>query len=190
MLSPKSACMPILDARGKIDKNSKLLENVDVDNLYTSSGQQRRLTALSQWIEPLELDALPEIEETRNPLSSLSTAASERQREKGEKKLLKQREKVHEDESKAKRHYQKDLRKQDRKEENLKTPGKKTGEELEESLHKIETERRKIEKEYEKETGKKVKDDKEEKALRKILWLVIRNKEDDSGEGIDPYVDE
>jgi hypothetical protein len=185
----KIAGIPILDAAGKIDKKSRLLDDIDVQTVRTVSGQERRLMALSQWIAPLEVTPLPEIEQQKNPLSRLNQAASERQRRKGEEKLIEDREKAHkkmsEDGSKAEREYQKEMRKLDKEEEKVRR--KEDGHKLEKELEKIEKERRKAEREYEKESDKLMKEDKEEKALRKILWLVIRNLEDDSGAGPDPY---
>ena len=186
----KIAGIPILDAAGKIDKKSKLLDDIDVQNTRNVSGQERRLMALSHWTAPLEVTPLPEIEQQKNPLSRLNQAASERQRRKGEEKLIEDREKAHKkmtkDGSKAEREYEKEMRKLEKEEEKVRR--KEDGRKLDKELEKIEKERRKAEREYEKETGKLMKEDKEEKALRKILWLVIRNLEDDSGAGPDPYV--
>lgn len=182
----KMANIPILDDLGKIDKKSKLLHDVDVGDMCSLSGQERRLTTLSQWIQPLELHSLPTIQEQKNPLSKLSQAASERARNKGEKKLIKEREKIHEESGKVEREYRKETIKQDKKEE--KARRKKQGHKLEEKLEEIAKERRKIDKEYVKESGKLVKDDKEEKAFRKLLWLVIRNLEEENGAEPDPYV--
>jgi hypothetical protein len=182
----KMANIPILDDLGKIDKNSKLLNDIDVEDLRSLSGQQRRLTTLSQWIQPLELEGLPMIEERKNPLSRLSQVVSERQRTNGEKTLIKEREKSHKEGGKADREYRKEMEKQEAKEEKVRR--KKQGHKLEEELDKIAKERRKIEKGYAKESGKLIKDSKEEKTFRKMLWLVIRNLDKDSGAGPDSYV--
>ena len=186
----KLANIPILDSSGKIEKHSKILGDLEIQELRAISGQERRLQALSQWIAPLEVTPLPMIEQQSNPLSRLNQAASERQRKKGEQKLIEDREKAHKkinkDGDKAEREYEKELRKLEKEEEKVRR--KEDGRKLEKELEKIEKERRKAEKEYEKETGKLIKEDKEEKAFRKILWLVIRNLEDDSGTGPDPYM--
>jgi hypothetical protein len=178
----KMANLPILDDLGKVNKNSRLLEDIGVEDLRTLSGQERRLAALSQWIQPLELESLPTIEEKTNSLSKLGQVASERQRKSGEKKMIKEREKSHEEGGKVDREYRKEMGKQDAKEEKARRT--KQGYKLQEELDKIAKERRKIGKEYEKESGKLLKVSKEEKAFRKILWLVIRNLEDNGADQI------
>lgn len=182
----KMANIPILDHLGKIDKNAKLLGDIDGEDLLALGGQERRLAAWSRWIQPLELESLPAIEERKNPLGTLSQAASERQRKKGEKKLLEERKKSHEQGGKAEREYLKEMAKLDAKEEKARRT--KQSSKLEEELDKIARERRKIEKGHEKQSAKLANGSKEENAFRKILWLVVRNLEDENGAGPDPYV--
>jgi hypothetical protein len=180
----KIAGIPILDDSGKLDKNSKLLGNLEVEELHTLSGQERRLRALDQWIAPLEVTPLPAIERQSNPMSRLNQGASERQRHMGEKKLIEDRakgqEKARKEGNKAEREYAKEMRKLDKEEQKVRR--KEDCHKLEKELAKIEKDRRKAEKYYAKDSGK-VLEDKEEKAMRKILWLVIRDLKDDSGVG-------
>ena len=187
----KIAGIPILDSSGKkIEKSSRLLSDLEGPEVSTLSGQERRLHALGAWIEALEVTPLPSIEQQSNPLSRLNQAASERQRTKGEEKLIKDREKglkkIRKDGGKAEREYEKELRKLEKEEG--KARRKEDGRKLEKELEKIDKDRRKAAKEYEKETRQLMKDDKEEKVFRKILWIVIRKLEDGGEHGPDPYM--
>ncbi|CAJ2500583.1 Uu.00g034360.m01.CDS01 [Anthostomella pinea] len=170
----------------------------------TLSAQQRRLQALEPWIAPLELEALPPIDmEGAGALGRLHTAVSERQRARGESKVLKRRgkalEKGREDVRKAEREREKELAKLDREERKVREgKGRKEGKEgkearkLEEKLAKIAREREEVERDYEKEMEKvdrgARKRDMEAKDMQKILWLVIRNLDAENVSGENPYV--
>ena len=65
---------------------------------------------------------------------------------------------------------------------------KEKGKKLDSELRKVEKERAKVRKEYEKEMRSvekdKRKDDKEEEGIRKILWIVIRELNNDLNSSI------
>lgn len=184
----KIADMPQLDASGKLDKDTPLLNPVEKWELKpTVSGQDRRLRAFEPWIAKLELDNLPQIDTPSNPLSKWSAAASEQQRKKGEKKLMKSRQKA----------YKKGPEGVDRKHERRMQKLEARAAEAEEMgdmkrLAKAERKMAKREDKYDERMSKaeqKVTKNKEEKSTRKILWLIIRNLDADSGEGPDPYTE-
>ncbi|KAL2205436.1 hypothetical protein CC79DRAFT_1371246 [Sarocladium strictum] len=164
--------MPILNAEGKVDKNSSILGPLE------SMDDQTSLNALSPWLSPLQIESLPAIEQQTNFFSKMHSTVSERQRTKEEKKILKDRNKMHEDwvedSRKARADFEKDMQKLDREEEKLRYKGKDSGREM----GKIQREREKVEEKYEKEMRKvekeRRKDDKEEELVRKILFLVIQ----------------
>lgn len=192
----KIARMPILDpATGKIDKSAPVLAPLEVpsqDGLQSISSHQRTLDALGTWIAPLDVAPLPEIKKSDNILGKLHTAASERQRKKEEKKVLKDRGKTRKhyerDSREATEEFEKEMRKLEKEE--TKVRSKESAEKLQKQLARIERKREKLARELEKETAKveedKMKDDKEEKGVRKILWLLIRNIDDPSGPGPNP----
>lgn len=172
------ANMPILDEEGKLDKRAPLLQPIDsIEQVHSISAQQRRLGALQPYTAHLDLTPLPDIEEPTNILSQLSMKASERQRRKEEEKILenraKQVEKNLENTNKAMKDYKKEMAKLEK--DRMKVERKESGSKYEKEMAKLEKERQKIEKEFEKETGKDKKKDKEEKNMRTILWLVIRD---------------
>ncbi len=105
----------VLDANGTLSKKSKLLlplEGDESNNLSSVSAQQRRLHAMEPWIAELDLIPLPEINIPTNALSKLSVKVSERDRLKGEKKLLEKRVKANQDYQKEFRKVQKDYDKE------------------------------------------------------------------------------
>lgn len=190
----KIAGMPILNTEGKLDKNASLLAPIeDQDASSAVTGQERRLQALEPYIAHLDLTPLPEIDVPENPLSKWSASVSERNRRKGEGKMLESRNEAHskyyKESEKLEKEYAKDMKKVDREEEKVRTK-EKDASKREKELKKVAKEREKLEREYAKETQKidkdRRKDDKEESAMRKILWLVVRNLEDDSGPGGNP----
>jgi hypothetical protein len=191
----------VLDAEGKIDKRSKLLQPLtseDIDPVTSMSAQTRRLQALQPWIAELQITAVPQVAMPTNALSRVHARASEKERAKGERKMLEDRSKserdYEEDSGKARAKYDKDTRendddlrkklsKLDRKIVEAQATGKtkdngKLEEDRDKALRKHEEEQAKIECEYAKESGKveknRLKDDKEEKSIRKLNWLVIR----------------
>lgn len=159
--------------------------------------QRRRLQALESWIAPLDLAPLPEIKQSGNVLGKLHAMASERQRHKEEKKMLKGRdkhfkecEKGDREAAKVEREFEKDMAKLDKEERKVRAKEAGSRKKLEEELGKIDKERAKLAKEREEEMEmiekNKRKEDKEEGSLRKILWLIVRNIEDSSGPGPNP----
>lgn len=181
--------MPILDGRGKIDKNATLLHPVEDDDVGVS-GQQRRLATMQPWIAPLEVALLPEVEVPDNAMSKLNVKISERDRKNGEEKLVKRRAKVHAEyqgeAQKIQATFDRAVGKLDReldrdmaKLEHRQRRGVER--EKDKVMRKYERERAKEEKEYDREMRKiskdRRKDDLEEKSMRKILWLVIREKD-------------
>ncbi|KAG6364279.1 hypothetical protein INS49_005878 [Diaporthe citri] len=174
--------MPILNASGKAEKNLSLLAPiVETEGCEAEpvSVQQRRIEVMVPWIQPLDVSPLPEVNAPDNIWSKLHAKASERQRGKEEKKLLKDRNKAHEDYDKDSKKAQYEL---DKKTRELFKERKKKGKKLDSELRKVEKERHKVRKEYEKEMRSvekdKRKDDKEEEGIRKILWVIIRNLND------------
>lgn len=174
----RAAAMPILTDSGKIDKKASLLNPIESADL-SITGQQRRLDALEPWIAELDLEPLPELATPDNPLSKWSAGASEKQRTKGEEKMMKRRREAHEkhekETAKADKEFGKEIRKLDKEEEKVRR--KEEGKKLEEELRKIEKERAKAQKEFDKKTTEaekdKRKESKEEEHMRKILWLMV-----------------
>lgn len=186
----KLADIPILDSDGKLDKRATLLapiEQDDVSGTQSLTGQQRRLQAMEPYVAHLDIEPLPEIETPSNPLSKWSKAASERQRKKGEEKNIKSRgkasEKFHKEMAKLDEEFAKEMQKLDKEE--AKARKEKEPEKVEKELRKVEKEREKEVREYGKEQAKigkdRIKDDKEESGMKKILWLMIRNLDAESG---------
>lgn len=191
---------------GKLDKKASILapleeslgdEENGVAVAQSQSAQHRRLQALENWIAPLDLAPLPEIKQSDNMLGKLHTMASEKQRQKEEKKFLKDREKQSKElekgdreAAKVEKEFEKDMAKLNKEETKVREKERGSTKKLEQELGKIEKERAKLVKEREKEMGKiekdKRKEDKEEGSLRKILWLIVRNIEDSSGPGPNP----
>jgi hypothetical protein len=180
----KVANIPILDASGKVSKDARLLAPVEVhDN--TMSAQQRRLVALARYTSPLEI--LPDEHQAvpSNIFDKMHASASERQRSSEESKALKKRSKVHganqKDILKARREYDKAMEKIAQDEEKVRKKEKNKPEKMARELSKLEKEREKMERklgeEMEKGGGENGKKDKEEQALRKILWLLIQRNE-------------
>ena len=189
------ANMPILTPDGKLDKKIPMLGELEAHELQTTSSQQRRLDVLRPWIEDLEVDGQTQLENVHVPdsrLSKVTATISERNRLKGEQKMIKERVKSQQENekelAKVQKDFDKEMKKLEREEEKVvrKEEGKKQAKELE----KISRERSKVVREYEKEQVKvgadKVKDDDEEKELRKIKWLLIRSLDDNSGSGPNP----
>lgn len=198
----------VLDAQGKLSKNARLLvplghgeENLDV------SGQQRRLDAMRPWIADLEMAALPEIEVPTSMLGRLDMKISERSRVRGEERLLKKRREAiedhHKDSSKAQKGIEKDSAKLERKldkklrkiEEKAASGAKqkdlvKLDEKREKILTKYDRKEAKVNRRHEEDMAEveedMLSDDEEEKALRKLYWLIIRPIDAPSGEGENP----
>lgn len=195
----RAAEMPIWDAAtGRVDKRAPVLAPLDGlsrDGLQLLSPHQRRLDALGAWIAPLDLAPLPDIKRSNNILGRVNAFASERQRKKEEKKMLKGRKKAYKNYEKDSRGAVEDFEKQMRKLEREETKVRRRAsvKKLRKGLAKIEKERGKVVREKEKETAKaekhKIRDDKEQKRVRRILWVLIRNIEDPSGPGPNPFLE-
>lgn len=86
-----------------MDRNAPVLEPLDhTQGSQPLSVQERRLDAFQAWTVPLDLAPVPKVKWSDNALEKLHTsAASENQRRKEEKKILK-------DQAKAHRNYEKD----------------------------------------------------------------------------------
>jgi hypothetical protein len=177
----KAAGIPILDAAGKIKRDTKLLAPLD-DSSQDLSGQHRRLMALAPYTSPLEVTPETHKETPTNMIDKMHAYASERQRSSEEKKVLEKREKAarkaSKDTDKAQRDYKKDMAKLNAEEDKVRRKEAKKPEKMESELRKLDKERAKVQREYEKEMSKtqggSVKNDKEEVAVRKILWLLIQ----------------
>ncbi|RSL56236.1 hypothetical protein CEP54_008957 [Fusarium duplospermum] len=179
------AQIPILDSEGKIEKNALILgplEDAMEQSSMNLTVQQRRLQALEPWIAPLDLTPLLELGVPDNFISKMHGSASERQRKKEEEKVAKHRVKAQEswpkDLQKAEEDYEKDMRKTEKR--TIKAHKKHMKDErAEHKLRKLDEKRQKCEEEYQKDINKANevwrKDDKEEKSVRKVLWILIRS---------------
>jgi hypothetical protein len=175
------ASIPILNADGKVDKNATLL--APLQGLHQDlSGQQRRLMALAPWTSPLELFPEEHVAAPKNMIDSMHTYASERQRASEEKRIMKKRVKAHEHQQKEtgkiRAKYEEDMGKLRDEEEKLR---RKEGWRMERQLEKVQKERGKVQREYDEEMekvrGSGQKKDKEEAAVRKVLWLLIQRQD-------------
>jgi hypothetical protein len=205
-----------LTADGKLDKNARLLTRlepgggIESDDPLDVSAQRRRLDALKPWIAELDVSPLPRIEAPDNALSRLSVKVSERNRAKGEKKLLEKRGKAHQEYRKEARKAGEEFEREmgkiekgkgkelsdiDAKLENAGRKQKsrdvaKLEREKAKVLAEYERDRSRVEKRYQKEMNEieddRASDDKEEKSLRKLYWLIIREKDAPSGRGANP----
>ncbi|KAF4333910.1 hypothetical protein FBEOM_12271 [Fusarium beomiforme] len=177
------AQIPILNDKGKIEKNGMILGPLE-DSLTQSqlTVQQRRLQALEPWIAPLDLTPLPELHVPDNFVSKMHASTSERQRKKEEKKMTKDRMKAHEDwtqdSAKAREDYEKDMRKIEQDVAKVQAKYTDDPRKFDREIKKLDREREKCEKEYAREMKKvnkdRIDDDKEEEGVRKVLWLLIR----------------
>lgn len=176
------ARIPILDAGGKVTKDSRLLtpaSGLDPD----LSAQQRRLIALAPYTSPLELLPSPHQNVPNNIFDKMHASASERQRSSEEKKSLKKRGKAHEDRqkdmAKTRKDYEKDMDKINKDEEKVRAKEVRKPEKLADELKKLDRERSKVQRNFEEEMqkldGEPRKKDKEEGEVRKILWLLIQD---------------
>lgn len=177
--------IPILDAEGKI---ARLLE--PLVHAEEMSAAQRWLKALGPWVEELEVQALPGVDtEAVGLWGKVHTFASERERKQSEEKILKDRgkalEKAQKQLGKAEEKRAKDLAKLERKEGKVAARGERR--KTDDKLRKIEQKREKAEMKHQDKVGEveeeKWEKDKEMKAMRKVLWLVIRDVEGGSGFG-------
>ncbi|OAP65140.1 hypothetical protein AYL99_01112 [Fonsecaea erecta] len=178
------------------------------------SGQQRRLDAMRPWIAELDItpQQVPDIDVPTNAMSRLHVKMNERDRRSGEKKLVEKRNKVQaeyaKEAAKAQRGFDREMAKINRDlDKNLRDVDDKLAEatrknksrdvaklerERQKVLDKYDRERRKEEGELQKEMRgaerERMKDDKEEKNMRKLNWLVIRELNAWSGDNPNAYL--
>ncbi|XWW97873.1 hypothetical protein V2A60_005869 [Cordyceps javanica] len=174
--------IPILDQEGKVNKNSSILLPFDGDEHdRTMNAHERRVQALATWLSPLDVESLPELDEANNVLGRMHAKVSERQRQKEEAKVVKDRNKMYKsyakDRAKEDGEYWEKMREYNDREARIQEKG---GRRMEKELQELRKKREKLTKEHDKEVGKiekeRRKDDKEEESMRKILFLVIRRK--------------
>lgn len=187
----KLAGIPVLNATGHIDRGTPLLASIeDVTQEHTLSGQQRRLDSLKPWLADLEFTPLPPTDAKNSTLSKLSNWATDREKAKSDRRRMKTSRRVGRqqirDNRRVHEEYRAEMWKLDQHEEQVRRS--ETGERLERELAEINRDRQEIEREYQEELGysggsSRFRRDQEEQALRKILWLVIRNL-DDGAEGL------
>jgi hypothetical protein len=175
------ASIPILGADGKVAKGTPLLG--PIQGLGSDlSGQQRRLMALAPWTSPLELFPSEHEAVPKNMIDSMHAYASERQRASEEKRILKKRTKAHDHQQKEtgkiRGKYEDEMARLRTEEEKLR---RKEGWRMESQLRKVEKERSRVQREYDEEMSKLMggvfKKDKEEAAIRKVLWLLIQRQD-------------
>lgn len=200
----KMAGIPgVLDpVTGKVDRNVSMLAPI-LKEAQSQGAHHRWLQALAKWISPLDLTPLPELKRSGNMLGRLHTRASEKQRNKEEQTMLKDREKAYKKAgktdkkvAKAEKRFEKDMEELDEKQRGVRLKEAVSSTKLEQELGKIEKERSTLIEYMEEATIKakeqRRKNDKEEKGLWKILWVVVRDipiVEDPSGPGPRPDVD-
>lgn len=174
--------MPILTPDGKVDKKAPLMRPIDdEEECGTMSAQERRIRALEGYIEPLDIENLPDLAKGSNPLSRMHAAVSERNRTQGEKKMMKDRAKAqkgwNKDVEKVNKKYEEKLHELEKEEQ--RAQGRRSDKKRGEELKKLEHKREKLDKEHSSKLDRaekeRLKDDKEEKGFRKILFLIITN---------------
>lgn len=174
--------MPILTPGGKIEKHAAVLQPFESDDNYRfSTAQERRLKGLAPWIERLDVAGLPQLAEGSNMLSKMHASVSENQRRKGEEKMLKERGKIQKEFSKgsekAQKEYEKKMAELDR--DQSRAEGRRKDKDRQRDLRRVEERREKAEREFEhrmtRSEKERMKDDKEEKGLKKILFLIVTN---------------
>jgi hypothetical protein len=178
------ASIPILNADGKVAKDANFLTPLQGPK-SDLSGQQRRLMALAPWTSPLELFPSEHESVPKNMIDSMHAYASERQRASEEKKMLKKRIKVHDHQQKETEKirwkYDDEMARLRDEEAKLR---RKDGWRMESQLRKVEKERSRVQREHDEEMrklmGELAKKDKENAAVRKVLWLLIQ-REDRAG---------
>jgi hypothetical protein len=175
------ARIPMLDAGGKISKNAKLLAPVEAHE-NGMSAQQRRLLALAPYTSPLQL--LPDQHQCvpTNFFDKMHASASQRQRSSEEAKALKKRGKHVEgrekDLAKAQRDFEKCMCKLKQEEDKVRRKEAKKPDKVARELEKLKRERENVQKRFQEEVGieggGRTRKDKEEQAVRRILWLLIQ----------------
>ncbi|KAK5098058.1 hypothetical protein LTS08_006813 [Lithohypha guttulata] len=175
-----------LNSYGRLSRHQTLLrplEYVESGDVPAVCGQQRRLDALEGYIAPLEMtpSSLSEYgaSGSSNGLSDWSRSEIERQRRRGEQRIVEKRTdgmgKSSEKRTKAERKYHEEMAKLDHKLE--KAGRKEKDSKLQKELAKTEEKRMALRKEYDADTAdvnkNGARDDREERDMRRILWLLI-----------------
>lgn len=184
----KLAGIPILNDGGKVDKSLQLLAPLE-NNHIDLSAQQRRLIALAPWTSPLELMPNDHQVVPQGVIDKMHAAASDRQRKKEEAKSLYKRTKAQErgdkQSDKAQDDFDKEAAKLDKEKEKIHRKEGRKPEKLDKELRKLDKEREKIRREYDEQMekvvekkDKAIRKDAEEMAVRKVLWLLIRNEDE------------
>ncbi|KAI0117804.1 hypothetical protein GGR51DRAFT_268324 [Nemania sp. FL0031] len=181
--------LPILDASGKIREDVKLLQPLlDEREIATMGRAERWLRALELWVEPLDVEALPPVNTDTNLWGRIHTSASERERKGAEKKILKDRNKAFEKHQKsvdqAEERRTRQLARLERMELKVRDGHSHR---VDSKLRRIDERREKTEMRHQDKIEKIAEDsmakDKEARAMTKVLWLIIRNLNEDSGLG-------
>lgn len=199
--------MPILDTNGKFNKNVALLKPIDGSDMDISM-HSRRLDAMHPWIAPLEVVEGPRVSASESKFGQFQAKLDEKEKAKKEKKTLVRRQELQQEFDKDGREieskFDKDMRQleeelaKDMKEiqkymdrARQKQKPERQNEELDKlerkklkAVEASEKEKAKRRRAYEKDLGKleidKIKHDKEEKSMREILWLIVREIDSES----------
>lgn len=183
---------PLLDERGKVDKDSYVLGHMDdPERARTTSVMQRRINALAPWIAQLEFAQQPaEASKNSNWYQKWIAKDGSKKDEKTERRLLKNRMKAH------RKHEKKDvghrMDRLDQREQRIREKFAGEPYRMERKIAKLDRKRAKVSRKHEKRDRKGGKEkqyhDKEEKMIRKITFLIIRDLDADSGPGENPVV--
>ncbi|KAK7213957.1 hypothetical protein V2G26_021135 [Clonostachys chloroleuca] len=121
----KIAGMPFLDGEsGKLTSGLRVLAPLDDEmELHTLGVQRRRLRDLEEWLSPLDLEELPEVERPSSVMGKMQVKMSEFQRKMEEEELMKTRKKslgkYTEAKQKSQEKYEKKIRELDRRMEKV-----------------------------------------------------------------------
>ena len=175
----KLSNMPVLTADGRLDRNTRLLDDLQPHELATTSGHQRRLRALTPWIE--EVEVIPDIPEKTGMLRNMSTKMSEHDRKRHEKQLLRNRKQWHDQHTqemdRLQREHDRRMDEMDGKEADIMREERM--EKKEAKMDRLMREKERSEREFEtrkNELERRRSDgDQEEQEMRNTRWLVITN---------------
>ncbi|VUC34891.1 unnamed protein product [Clonostachys rosea] len=121
----KIAGMPFLDTEtGKLTSGLRVLAPLDDEmELHTLDVQRRRLRDLEEWLSPLDLEQLPEVERPSSVMGKMHVKMSEFQRKMEEEELMKMRKKslgkYTEAKQSAQERYERKMRDLDRRVEKM-----------------------------------------------------------------------
>jgi hypothetical protein len=181
----KVASIPILDDKGKLVKEYKLLKPLEESNRFEteSEAHQRRVQALEKWTAPLIIEdarCAPK-QENLHWMSRLNVKASEWQRKEENKSLEKRRSKAYERLEKKTNEAREKFEKNDQEfeKEAKKIDGKQDWDEArrEQEMGRLAKKKERYTTEYEEALVKAKKEiaasDKGEKDMKKMLFLVV-----------------